>query len=71
LDESVSLTTAVTSLDFVGSGVTATNTAGAVTVTVPKPVSWTWDAAGTGAATLLFSDGTSIAIAAMAAPAVC
>lgn len=71
LDESVSLTTAVTSLDFVGSGVTATNTAGAVTVTVPKPVSWTWDVSGSGAATLLFSDGTSIAIAAVPAPAVC
>lgn len=34
-DEGVPLTAAVTSLDFVGAGVTATNTLGAVTVTIP------------------------------------
>lgn len=34
LDEGVSLTTAVTSFNFVGAGVTATNTGGAVTVTI-------------------------------------
>jgi hypothetical protein len=34
LDEAVSLTTALTSLNFAGAGVTATNTGGAVTVTV-------------------------------------
>lgn len=33
-DEGTNLTTALTSLDFVGAGVTATNTGGAVTVTV-------------------------------------
>ena len=35
-DEGTNLSTAVTSIDFVGSGVTATNTGGAVTVTVPS-----------------------------------
>jgi hypothetical protein len=34
-DEGTNLTTAATSFDFVGAGVTATNTGGAVTVTVP------------------------------------
>lgn len=34
-DEGSNLTTALSSLDFVGSGVTATNTGGAVTVTIP------------------------------------
>lgn len=34
LDEGVSLTTSATSLNFVGSGVTATNASGAVTVTI-------------------------------------
>jgi len=34
-DEGSTLTTGVTSLDFVGAGVTATNSSGAVTVTVP------------------------------------
>ena len=34
LDEGTSLTTALTSIDFTGSGVTATNTGGAVTVTI-------------------------------------
>src|SRR5262245_1620891 len=34
-DEGTTLTTALTSLDFVGSGVTATSSAGAVTVTIP------------------------------------
>lgn len=34
-DEGVNLTTAATSIDFVGAGVTATNTSGAVTVTIP------------------------------------
>jgi hypothetical protein len=34
-DEGTTLTTAATSFDFVGAGVTATNTGGAVTVTVP------------------------------------
>lgn len=37
LDEGVSLTTTLASLNFVGGGVTATNTGGAVTVTVPTP----------------------------------
>jgi hypothetical protein len=71
LDESVSLTSAIVSLDFVGSGVTATNTAGAITVAVPRPTSWVWDAAGTGAATLTFSDSTTLSIPSMSAPAVC
>lgn len=35
LDEGVSLTTGATSLNFVGAGVTATNTGAAVTITVP------------------------------------
>lgn len=34
-DEGSNLTTALTSVDFVGAGVTATNTGGAVTVTIP------------------------------------
>lgn len=34
-DEGSNLTTAMTSIDFVGAGVTATNTGGAVTVTIP------------------------------------
>jgi hypothetical protein len=34
-DEGTNLTTAVSSLDFVGAGVTATNVGGAVTVTIP------------------------------------
>jgi hypothetical protein len=34
-DEGSTLTTSLTSLDFVGAGVTATNTVGAVTVTIP------------------------------------
>lgn len=34
-DEGVTLTSATTSMDFVGAGVTATNTGGAVTVTIP------------------------------------
>lgn len=34
-DEGTNLTTALSSLDFVGAGVTATNTGGAVTVTIP------------------------------------
>lgn len=38
-DEGVSLTTTVTAMDFVGAGVTATNTGGAVTVTVNATVS--------------------------------
>lgn len=37
-DEGTNLTTALTSLDFVGAGVTATNTGGAVTVTIPGAV---------------------------------
>lgn len=35
-DEGSNLTTAVTSLDFVGAGVTATNVGNAVTVTIPS-----------------------------------
>jgi hypothetical protein len=34
-DEGVSLTSATTSVDYVGAGVTATNSGGAVTVTIP------------------------------------
>jgi hypothetical protein len=71
LDESVSLTTAISSLDFVGAGVTATAVGNAVTVTVPRPSAWVWDAAGTGAATLTFSDGSTLSIPSMSAPAVC
>lgn len=45
-DEGSDLTTALTSLDFVGAGVTATNTGGAVTVTIP----------GSGAASVTIKD---------------
>lgn len=45
-DEGSDLTTALTSLDFVGAGVTATNSGGAVTVTIP----------GSGAASVTIKD---------------
>jgi hypothetical protein len=41
-DEGSSLTSATTSVDFVGSGVTATNTGGAVTVTIPGVAGGAW-----------------------------
>jgi hypothetical protein len=68
LDESVSLTTTTTSINYVGTGVTATNSGGAVTVTIPKFSAWAWAAAGDGSATVTFSDGTTLAVAAMPAP---
>lgn len=45
-DEGTNLTTALASLDFVGAGVTATNTGGAVTVTIPGTSSQWVDVTG-------------------------
>lgn len=67
-DDGTLLTSTSTSVDFTGAGVTATNVGGAVTVAIPKPASWTWNALGDGSATLTFSDGTTMAIAAMPSP---
>lgn len=50
-DEGTTLTTALTSLNFTGSGVTATNTGGAVTVNVPG--------GGGGSSTLTISNKTT------------
>jgi hypothetical protein len=51
-DDGSTLTTALTSLDFAGAGVTATNTGGAVTVTIPggggSPFPYVGDAVITG-----------------------
>jgi len=70
-DEGATLTTAANSINFVGAGVTATNVGGDVTVAIPKPITWTWNPTGDGSATLTFSDGTTLGIAAVPAPAVC
>jgi hypothetical protein len=64
-DEGTLLTSTATSINFTGAGVTASSSGGAVTVVVPKPVSWVWDAALDGSATLTFSDGTTLAVPAM------
>lgn len=70
-DEGVDLTTTASSLNFVGAGVTSTTSGASVTVNIPKPTAWAWSAAGDGSATITFSDGTTLAVAAMPAPAVC
>jgi hypothetical protein len=61
-DEGSSLTTATTSVDFVGSGVTATNTGGAVTITIPGGAAGTVTATGTPASGNLtkFSGAASV-----------
>jgi hypothetical protein len=64
-DEGTLLTSTATAINFTGAGVTASNSGGAVTVAVPKPVSWVWDATLDGSATLTFSDGTTLAVPAM------
>ena len=70
-DEGVNLTTATTTLNFTGAGVTANVAGTVVTIAAPKPTLWTWNALGDGSATITFSDGTTLAVAAMPAPAVC
>lgn len=68
-DEGSVVVAAPTAINFVGNGVTASNTAGVATISIAKPLTWTWGASGDGSATLTFSDGTTLAIAAM--PFVC
>ena len=70
-DEGTSLTAGATTLNFVGAGVVASTSGASVTVTVPKPTAWAWNASGDGSATLTFSDGTTLAIPAVPAPATC
>ena len=53
-DEGTNLTTALASIDFVGAGVTATNSSGAITVTIPG---------GGGSALTVKDDGTNLSTA--------
>jgi hypothetical protein len=67
-DEGTNLSTAVTSIDFVGAGVTATNSSGAVTVTIPggggstSSSSYTLPTASSSTLGGVKVDGTSITI---------
>lgn len=68
-DEGSSLSTAVTSIDFVGAGVTTSNTGGAVTVDIPGP-SVTVDSVPTdGSSNPVSSNGVFDALALKATPA--
>jgi hypothetical protein len=53
-DDGTNLTTALASIDFVGAGVTATNSSGAITVTIPG---------GGGSALTVKDDGTNLSTA--------
>jgi hypothetical protein len=70
-EEGAVVVAAPTAINFVGPGVTATNSGGVATVTIPKITSFVFDPAGDGSALITFSDGSTVAVAAIPAPAAC